>query len=315
MFAALLAAAMLVPVTAQAQEPGATLTAAAAAPDGEAETDEAAEDDILEVLDLPLIAVELSEESGIAQAEIVEALVVAEEGGLGAGEAAELLEAERVGVQQRGKKRNFHHWLRRKIAKGENPKVILAMLEKRDHDEKLSDEDKAKMVEAIAAYKKAHREHNQAVRARRQAHKAKGKVIKLRGIEKHREREVKLAKKRVKQLKRLKAAGATHPKLDARLAAAKKRAGEAKRKEKRTEGKRKDAKADLKDERGEAREETQEAKDARKEAKDERKEAREAMIEAGVKPPKGKKPGKGHKAGKPGKPGKPGKGAKNKAGN
>jgi len=288
MFAALLASALLVPV-AQAQDPGATLAAAAPEGDGETEVDEAAEDDILEVLDLPLVAVELAEESGLAQAEIVEALEVAEEAGLGAGETTEILEGEREGVRKRGKKRNFHAWLRRKIAKGENPKVIMQMIKARDHEDKLSEEDKAKMKETIAAYKKSHREHKQAVRARRKAYKAEGKVIKLRGIERHRERELVLARKRVKQLKRLKAAGATHPELDARLAAAKKRAAKAKRKEQRVEDKRKQAAGERRDERAEAREESQEAKDARQDAKDARKDTRETLKDAGVKPHKGPK--------------------------
>jgi hypothetical protein len=308
MFAVLLATALLVPV-AQAQDPGATLAAAAPAGDGEAETDEAAEDDILEVLDLPLVAVELAE-ADIAQAEIVAALEVAEEAGLGAGEATEILEGEREGVRKRGKKRNFDAWLRRKIAKGENPKVIMQMIKARDHDEKLSDDDKAQMRETISAYKKSHKEHKQAVRARRKAYKAEGKVIKLRGIERHREREVVLARKRVKQLKRLKAAGATHPELDARLAAAEKRAAKAKRKEQRVEDKRKEAAGDRRDDRIEAREEGQEAKDARQDAKDSRKDARETLKEAGVKPPKGPKQ-KGRKHKKPKNKG-PKKGPKNK---
>jgi hypothetical protein len=308
MFAALLATALFVPVGAHAQEPGATLTAAA--PEGE--TDEAAEDDILEVLDLPLVAVELADESGVAQAEIVGALEVAEEGGLTAAEAAEILEGERQGVRSRGKKRNFHAWLRRKIAKGENPAVIMKIIVERDHEEKLSDEDKAKMVEAIAAYKKAHKEKKQAVRARRKAYKAEGKVLKLRGVERHREREAKLARMRVKQLKRLKAAGAKHPDLDARLAAAKKRAGKAKRKEQRAEDRRKDAAGEMREDRADAREETLEAKDARKDAKADRKEAKAALRDAGVKPPKAKAPKdkKGKKPkdklkDKPGKPNKP----------
>ena len=298
LFAALLATALMAPVAAQAQDPGATLSAGATAEadaDADADADEAATDDILEVLDLPLVAVELSEESGIAQAEIVGALEVAEEAGLGAGEATQILEGEREGVRKRGKKKNFHFWLRKKVANGEKPGVIRQMIKDRDDEEKLSDEDKEKLKEAVAAYKKTREEHKEAVRARRAALKAEGKAIKLRGVERHREREAKLAKSVLEELKRLKAAGATHPQLDARIAAAQKKAKQAHRKEKRVEERRKDAVEEAREERGEAKEETEEAREARKEAHEARKEAREAMKESGVQPPKTGRPGHGPK--------------------
>ena len=81
LFAALLGTALLAPAAAMAQDPGSTL-AAAPAEAAEGEEDEAASDPILEVLDLPLIAVELREESGIQEAEIVGAIEVAQERGV-----------------------------------------------------------------------------------------------------------------------------------------------------------------------------------------------------------------------------------------
>ena len=298
LFAALLVGVVTAPVAAQSPEGTDTLSAAAAADDDTSEEAAAAEDDILQVLDLPIATVELIEEDGLSEAQVSEALESAAEAGLPASEATEILEGESEAIKTRGKKKGFGVWVARRVAAGERGKVIrqLAKMRGQDGDEPdLSEEEKAKLKEAFQARKEAEKERRERIHARRDVMRAEGKRLKMRGIEKHREREAEMAQRRLERLKALQDKGVEHPELEAKIAQAEKRAARAQGREGRAEMRRKEAGADVREERKEFRGERKEAIEARKEAIEARKEAKEELREQG-KGPKGKGPkGKGPK--------------------
>lgn len=156
--------------------------------------EDALNDDILAVIDLPLAAAE-ARAAGVDEAELKEALEVTRDAGLSAGEATEVVAEEVEATSKRGKaSRGFGQWVRVQVASGLRGKTLAAKIrERKDEAKELSPEEADKLKAQLGELSEKHRKHREALLARRQELVAKGKKKVLVAKDRHDKLEAKLA--------------------------------------------------------------------------------------------------------------------------
>lgn len=156
--------ALGMPLLASAAEPtpvsapaGASVTAKVTVSD-----QDALNDDILAVIDLPLAAAE-AREAGVDEAELKEALDTSREAGLPASEATEVVATEAELTRTRGVKKGFGRWVRVQVASGLRGKKLADKVKARKEDTKELD---AKQQDELKTKLAAQAETNRAYRQR-----------------------------------------------------------------------------------------------------------------------------------------------------
>lgn len=191
-----LALALALPALGRA-EPAAGATASAsvtASTSIKVSDQEALDDDILAVIDLPLVAVE-ARAAGVEEAELHEALEVTKEVGLSAGEASEVVAEEVESTKKRGGfKKGFGQWVRMQVAAGLRGKKLAAKIRERKGELKeLSPAEADKIKGQLDGMREKNRAHREKVYERRKELLAKGKARVLVAKERHEKRKEKLA--------------------------------------------------------------------------------------------------------------------------
>lgn len=147
-------------------------------------TTQAPEDDILEVVDLPL-AVDLAKGSGLSETELQESVDVARDGGMGAAVLSEVLVAESDAVKIRGKKKGLPDWLMTRWAAGVRGVDLTGEVKARPEQAKLDATEKNALKETIKRQRtqrlKARKARRNAIKEQRKA----GKPVRLRGKSAH----------------------------------------------------------------------------------------------------------------------------------
>jgi len=135
-----------------------SLTASASASASVTVSDQdALNDDILSVIDLPIVAAD-AREAGIEETEIKEALDTTRDSGLSASDASEVVATEAEQTRKRGVKRGFGRWVRMQVAAGLRGPKLAAKIKERKQDTAELDE---KQIEALRAKLEKQRELNQ----------------------------------------------------------------------------------------------------------------------------------------------------------
>lgn len=203
--------------TASAQDPSTTLTAKA---EVSAEAEVELEDDILLVLDLPLVTLELVEKQEYEVMEIGQVIQTMEVAGVPASEATEVIEGEAEAAEERGKRPGFGAWVARRVAAGDRGKVIRELAKMRGEKDgevqdepELTEEEQAKLDIAFAARKEEEKKRREELKVQRKALKDEGKSLKLRGRERHEQRAAELATMHLAKLKSLQEKGVDSPAL------------------------------------------------------------------------------------------------------
>lgn len=142
------------------------------------------EDDILEVVDLPL-AVDLAKGSGLSEAELQESVEVAREGGMGASVLSEVLVAESDAVKLRGKKKGLPEWLMARWAAGTRGVDLKAEVKARPEVAKLDPAKKEQLKELVKKQRKQRLAARKAAREALKAQRSSGKPVKFRGKSAH----------------------------------------------------------------------------------------------------------------------------------
>ncbi len=137
---------------------------------------DALEDDILAVINLPLAAAD-AREAGIAEDDLKEVLDTIAEVGLSAGEASEALAEEAEVTRTRGVKRGFGLWVKLQIAEGLRGKQLAAKIKARKDDlANLSDEQRKALALKLEAQRAKFVARRQRLQERRDELTAKGKA-------------------------------------------------------------------------------------------------------------------------------------------
>ena len=222
--------------------------------------EEAKQDDILLVIDLPIVIAE-AKDAGVDEAELTAVVTTAAETDLPAGDTAEVVAAETEHTKASGKRKGLGAFVKLQLAEGVRGKELAAKI--REHKAEIADltpEQKAKYDEKLASLREANKAHKLALAEKRKELRGKGTEITLVAKELHdaRKADLKARKEELEQARRERHQ-AKKERHDAR-----------------------DEAHEAIDERKEAREDVEEAKDDLKAADtpDERKEAREDHKEA-----------------------------------
>lgn len=163
-----------------------SLTAAASASATVKISDQdALNDDILSVIDLPIVAAD-AREAGIEEPELKEALETTRDSGLSASDASEVVATEAEQTRKRGVKKGFGRWVRMQVASGLRGQKLAAKIKERKADTAELDE---KQLAELRVKLEAQREMNKSWR-RSQLEKrgelvAKGKKPVLMHKERH----------------------------------------------------------------------------------------------------------------------------------
>lgn len=282
---------------------GAGATASASASLSIKVTDqEALDDDILAVIDLPVAAAE-ARAAGVEEADLKEALETTRDVGLSAGEATEVVTEEVEATKKRGSyKKGFGQWVKMQVAAGLRGKKLAAKIKERKAELKeLTPEEQDKIKAKLGELGDKYQAHRLKVIERRQELIAKGKKKVLVAQDRHEKRKAWLAEAQVGLAakgdvfeKRLKA-------LDEKIAAAsgeEKASLEAERKRLEQQL----GKLDKAEDKLEKREDKLEKHDARLDAKldkmadkaEKREEKREEKLEAKHDKTRGEAKGEGH---------------------
>jgi hypothetical protein len=173
-----------------APEAGASASASASVKVAVSDQD-ALDDDILAVIDLPLAAAD-ARDAGVEETEIKEALDVTRDAGLSAGDASVAVAEEAELTRTRGVKRGFGHWVRMQVAAGLRGKQLAAKIKARKDEIKDLDEKQAAELQVkIDALREQHKAWKAKRVERRKELIAKGKKPAIL----HKERHDKLAAK------------------------------------------------------------------------------------------------------------------------
>ncbi len=153
---------------------------------------DALNDDILAVIDLPLVADD-AREAGVHEAELKEALEVTRDTGLSASDASEVVATEAEQTRKRGVKKGFGRWVRMQVASGlRGPKLAAKIKERKQDTAELDD----KQMEDLRGKLEKQRELNKNWRrgqiAKRGELIAKGKKAVLTHKERHDQLKVKI---------------------------------------------------------------------------------------------------------------------------
>lgn len=194
--------ALAAPVAARAQTAppasataGASATASASASLSIKVTDEEAlNDDILAVIDLPLVAAE-ARAAGVDEAELREALETTRDVGLSAGEATEVVAEEVEATKKRGSyHKGFGQWVKVQVAAGLRGKKLADKIKARKTELKeLSAEEQDKIKAKLGELGEKYQAHRLKVIEKRQELVEKGKKKVLVARDRHEQRKLKLA--------------------------------------------------------------------------------------------------------------------------
>jgi hypothetical protein len=254
-------------------------------------SDEAAlEEDVLAVLDLPLVAHD-AREVGIEPEEVNAVIEISLRAGLSAAAATEALEAETKAVRDRGTRKGLGAWVRVQVAEGVTGRELAEKIAERKERKPLSEKEQSKLDKKFEVLKTKRIEQRNAKWTKRKELLAKGQALNLQWKAEHEARKQELKDARAELLAartELRASGRIHKDLG----------------EHDDLDKEKDAKADDKAAekiaKADAKAAKKAAKDAKKAAKDDDKAKGKADPSKGSKadPSKGSKadPSKGSKA-------------------
>lgn len=146
---------------------------------------DALNDDILSVIDLPIVAAE-AREAGIEETEIKDALDTTRDSGLSASDASDIVAIEAEQTRKRGVKKGFGRWVRMQVASGLRGQKLAAKIKERKTDTAELDE---KQTEDLRVKFEKQREINQNWRRSQLAKRgeliAKGKKPVLMNKERH----------------------------------------------------------------------------------------------------------------------------------
>jgi chromosome segregation ATPase len=256
-----------------AAEPTAAATAKL---DGKLEItlEEAQEDDILLVIDLPIIVAD-ARDAGVEEEELTQVITVAADSGLSASATAEILTAETEVTKDKGKRQGLGTFVKLQLAEGVKGKELAAKIrERKDERKDMTPEERAALEARILELRERNKQHKLALAEKRKELRGQGKVIKLLAQDLHDARKTELvARKSELEKARKEHAHARKEHHEARDEA---HEANAERKEEREDLK--DAREDLKaaDTREEKKAAVEDLKDAREDLKDAKKDARDA---------------------------------------
>lgn len=145
---------------------------------------QAPQDDILEVIDLPLAA-DLANQSGIAEEELQASVEVARNGGMGAAVLSEVLVAEADAVKIRGKKKGLPDWLLTRWASGVRGVDLKSEVKARPEQAKLDPAKRKELQESIKKHRKERQKERKALALAIKEQRKAGKPVKLRGKSAH----------------------------------------------------------------------------------------------------------------------------------
>jgi chromosome segregation ATPase len=243
--------------------------------------EEAQQDDILLVIDLPILIAE-AKDAGVAEVELTAIVTTAAEAELSAGDAAEVVVAETEHTKANGKRTGLGAFVKLQLAEGVRGKELAAKI--REHKAEIADltpEQKAKYDEKLAVLREQNKARKLALAEKRKELRGKGTEIKLVAKDLHdaRKAELKARKDELEQARRER----HQAKKEHHDASDEAHEANAERKEAREELE--DAKDDLKaadtpEDKKEAREDKKEAredlKDAKADARDAKKDVKDA---------------------------------------
>lgn len=144
----------------------------------------APQDDILEVIDLPLAA-DLATGSGLSESEIKESLDIAQDGEMGAGVISEVLVAEADAVKIRGKKKGLPQWLMKRWAAGVRGVELKAEVRGRPEQAKLHPAEKKAIRDRIKKLQEQRKAERKARVSKIKEQRKAGKPVKFRGKSTH----------------------------------------------------------------------------------------------------------------------------------
>lgn len=153
-----------------------SLTASASASASIAISDQdALNDDILSVIDLPVVAAD-AREAGIEEAELKEALDTTRDTGLSASDASEVVATEAEQTRKRGVKRGFGRWVRMQVAAGlRGPKLAAKIKERKQDIAELDEKQLADLREKLEKQREINQNWRRGQQAKRGELIAKGK--------------------------------------------------------------------------------------------------------------------------------------------
>lgn len=160
------------------------LTAALLVSEAKAEPESEIQDDILEIVDLPLAA-DLAKNAGLSEKEVQETIKVAQDGGMGASTLSGIFVGEADAVRTRGKKKGLPVWVMERWAAGDNGKAMKASLGSRPEKADLEPAKKEELKKKLKSLKKKRQEENKKRHAEVKAQRKAGKALKLRGKSAH----------------------------------------------------------------------------------------------------------------------------------
>lgn len=239
-------------------------TATATAADPAAVTDtEAAEDDILLVLGLPMAAAD-ARDAGVDAAEVGAAIDATAAAGGSPGEVTRALVAEAAATRKRGPKKGFGAWVGLQLSEGKRGKELADLIAKKKAEyAEMSDAQKAEVDKQLAALHDAWVDKRKAIHARRKELVAAGKKMHRVGEAELKALE-KAQSKNDKRQKRLDDAIAADPARKGELESLMKRVEKREDKLERREDKVEDRQAKIED----AADKAEDRKDARDDRKD-----------------------------------------------
>lgn len=142
------------------------------------------EDDILEVVDLPLAA-ELAKKAGLTENEVRETVAVARDGGMGAGTLSEVLVAEADAIKIRGKKKGLPGWVMDRWLTGVRGVDLKGQVKTRPERTPKDPSQDQELRKKLKALKKKRQQELKEKRLAIKQERKSGKKLKLRGRDAH----------------------------------------------------------------------------------------------------------------------------------
>lgn len=146
---------------------------------------DALNDDILSVIDLPIVTAD-AREAGIDEAELKEALDTTRDTGLSASDASEVVATEAEQTRKRGVKRGFGRWVRMQVAAGlRGPKLAAKIKERKQDTAELDEKQQADLREKLEKQREINQNWRRGQQAKRGELIAKGKKLVLAHKDRH----------------------------------------------------------------------------------------------------------------------------------
>jgi hypothetical protein len=250
--------------------------------------EEAQEDDILLVIDLPIVIAD-ARDAGVEEAELEQVLGTASDAGLSAGVTAELVTAETEAHKAKGPRKGLGMFVKAQIAQGVTGRELAAKIrDRKDELKEMTPEEREAFDKRVAELREHNKARKQALHEKRKELRAKGQEIKLIAKEIHDARKAELVGRKTELEKARKEHRETlkeghDAREEAHEARDERREAHEDVKEARedlkaadTPDERKEALKDLKDAKKDAKDAKHDAKDAKKDVKDAKKDVKDA---------------------------------------